>query len=136
MSKLYLYGGVAVALLLAIVVNVYTDHRHAEARYAAGVQDGRNAVLAEDARAAEKLAQQRDQLNAYSALATTGMSAFLGEKLPANEAASHASEDTIRIIYRDRPVPADLCSRPDGVQAELDKAVDAANAAATDHVQL
>lgn len=131
MSNLYRYGAVAIALLLAIVVNVYACHRQAEARYAAGVKDGRAAVLADDARAAAQLYQQRDQLAAYSALATGTLQQTLDTQLPAIQAATHDTAETIRTVYRDRPVPADACSRPDGVQQALDASVRRANAAAS-----
>lgn len=109
---------------------------YGDARYAAGKADCQHAALAAAASAAVDMAKQHDQLEAASAQATTTMSQSLGTKLPANEAQSHASEAFIRVIYRDRPVPVELCSRPAGVQDELDKAVDAANVAATDHIQL
>lgn len=136
MSRLYLFAGVALAVVLLIAGALMERHHYGDTRYAAGETAGRNAVLADDARTAADLQRQRDQLDQFSALATTSLNQFLGEKLPANEAQSHASEEAIRIIYRDRPVPADRCSRPAGVQDELDKAVDAANAAAAAHLQL
>lgn len=136
MSRLSLYAAIVAGLALLIAGAMIERTHYGATRYAAGETAGRNAVLADDARAAASLQQQHDQLEQFSALATTGMNQFLGDKLPANEAQSHASEESIRIIYRDRAVPAELCSRPDGVQDELDKAVDAANAAAAAHVQL
>lgn len=136
MSRLYVYAAIVAALLLLIAATLVERHRYGDARYAAGEQAGRNAVLADDARAAAELQRQHDQLEQFSALTTTSLHQFLGEKLPANEAQSHASKEAIRIIYRDRPVPADRCSRPAGVQDQLDQAVDAANAAATAHPQL
>jgi len=136
MSRLYVYAGLALAIVLLIAGALVERQHYGAARYAAGETAGRNAVLADDARAAADLQRQHDQLEQFSALATTSLNQFLGEKLPANEAQSHASEEAIRIIYRDRPVPADRCSRPAGVQDQLDQAVDAANAAAAAHLQL
>lgn len=136
MSRVYAIAGLALAIVLLIAGALVERHRYGDARYAAGETAGRNAVLADDARAAADLQRQRDQLDQFSALATTSLNQFLGEKLPANEAQSHASEEAIRVIYRDRPVPADRCSRPAGVQDQLDQAVDAANAAAAAHLQL
>lgn len=136
MSRLYVYAGLALAIVLLIAGALVERQHYGAARYAAGETSGRNAVLADDARAAADLQRQHDQLEQFSALATTSLNQFLGEKLPANEAQSHASEEAIRIIYRDRPVPADRCSRPAGVQDQLDQAVDAANAAAAAHLQL
>lgn len=126
------------ALVILVGLVVWCWHRidaYGAARYAAGETAGRNAVLADDARAAAALQAQHDRLEQFSALTTTAMNRFLGDKLPENEAQSHASEEAIRVIYRDRPGAAELCSRPDGVQAELDQAIAAANAAAAD-VQL
>lgn len=136
MNRLYVAAAMAV-LLIALIAGVLLERSHYGAtRYAAGEQAGRNAVLAEQAPAMEKLQQQRDQREQSSALATGTLSQTLGEKLPAIEAQSHASEDTIRIIYRDRPGAADQCVRPAGVQEQLDQAVAGANAAATAHGQL
>lgn len=127
-------AAIALALLTAAVL--LERHHYGSTRYAAGETAGRNAVLADDARAAQQLQRQRDQLDQFSVLANAAMHAFLGNELPANEAQSHASEESIRVIYRDRTVPAEQCSRPDGVQAQLDQAVDTVNSAATTHVQL
>lgn len=136
MSRVYAIAGLALAIVLLIAGALVERNHYGDARYAAGETAGRNAVLADDARAAANLQRQRDQLDQFSALATTSLNQFLGEKLPANEAQSHASEEAIRVIYRDRPMPADRCSRPAGVQDQLDEAVDAANAAAAAHLQL
>jgi len=136
MSRLYTFALIALASLLLLACVLLDRQHYGSARYAAGETAGRNAVLADDARAAAQLQGQRDRLDQFSALASTALSQSLGETLPAIEAKSHASEEAIRIIYRDRPVPAERCSRPAGVQAELDQAIDAANAAATTHVQL
>jgi hypothetical protein len=136
MSRLYVFAGLALAIGLLVAGVLIERHHYGDLRYAAGETAGRNAVLADDARAAAQLQGQRDRLDQFSALASTALSQSLGETLPAIEAKSHASEEAIRIIYRDRPVPAERCSRPAGVQAELDQAIDAANAAATTHVQL
>lgn len=135
MTRLYTFGAVAVVLIL-LALGLYAERQHyGSTQYAAGETAGRNAVLADDAAAAAKAQQHHEQLEQSSADATAWMNEFLRTQLPANEAKSHASEESIRVIYRDRPVPADVCSRPAGVQEELDQAVDAANAAAT-HVQL
>jgi hypothetical protein len=136
MSRLYVYAGLALAIVLLVAGVLLERHHYGDKRYAAGETAGRNAVLADDARAAVQLQAQRDQLDQFSALASTALSQTLGETLPAIEAKSHASEEAIRVIYRDRPVPAERCSRPAGVQAELDQAVDAANAVTATHVQL
>jgi predicted lysophospholipase L1 biosynthesis ABC-type transport system permease subunit len=119
-----------IALTLALAV--IAVQRYAAQRYATGVQDGRNAVLADDARAAAQAQQVRDQLTAWSAAAGAALQSTLGTQLPTIQGQTHDTLDTIRTIYRDRPVVGgDRCSRPDGVQTQLDAAVDRANAAVT-----
>ncbi|MBN8922336.1 MAG: hypothetical protein BGP10_12480 [Rhodanobacter sp. 68-29] len=136
MTRLYLYAAIALVMALLIAGAVIERAHYGATRYAAGEMAGRDAVLADDARAAAQLQQQRAQLDQFSAVAGTALHSFLGKQLPAIEAQSHASVESIRTIYRDRPVPADQCARPAGVQAELDQAVDAANAAAASDVHL
>lgn len=127
---IYKYGAVALLVLLLAVAAVVSIGRYGAHRYAAGEQAGRNAVLADDARAAAQLQQQREQLDQFSALATTQLAHTLATDLPAVEASTHDTVETIRTVYRDRPVPVDRCTRPDGVQKQLDTAVARANAAA------
>jgi predicted lysophospholipase L1 biosynthesis ABC-type transport system permease subunit len=118
-------------IALTLAVAVIAAQRYATQRYAAGVQDGRNAILADDARAAAQAQQVRDQLAAWSAAAGAALQSTLGTQLPTLQGQTHDTLDTIRTIYRDRPVVGDRCSRPDGVQTQLDAAVDRANAAVT-----
>jgi hypothetical protein len=122
---------IAAGLLLVLIAGAAVGVQlWSSARYNAGVQAGRDAVLADDGRAAAQLYQQHAQLDEFSAVATAALSQTLSTQLPAIQAAANATAVTIRTIYRDRPVPADLCSRPDGVQQALDAAVQRANAAA------
>lgn len=129
-SRLYLYGGLLLAIALLAAGALLWLHHYGDGRYAAGVQDGRNAVLASDARAAQQLQAQRTALDKFGALATSALNQQLGTTLPAIEGQTHATVETIRTIYRDRPA-GDLCARPAGVQQQLDQAVDRANAAIT-----
>jgi hypothetical protein len=131
MSLIQGYALRFLALGLVIALAVIAAERHAVQRYAEGVQDGRNAVLADDARAAQQAQQAHNQLAAWSAAAGTALQSKLGTQLPTIQGQTHDTIDTIRTIYRDRPVPGDRCSRPDGVQAQLDAAIDRANAAVT-----
>lgn len=113
-----------VAVALALVV-----WRYGEARYDAGVADCREAVAAADAKASEAArAEERRQSDA-SAAATRAKDERLNEKLPAIKNRTHEATERIRIVYRDRPVPAE-CKRPDGVREELEAARRRANAAA------
>jgi hypothetical protein len=116
-------------VLLVIAAGVWAFraiHSYGERQFTAG----QNAVLASDARAAAQLQTQHDQLNAFSALATSALNQHLGTQLPAIQAHTNDTVETIRTVYRDRPVSDPACSRPAGVQASLDAAVDRANSAA------
>lgn len=119
-----------IALLLLAIGALAGLHFYGAARYHAGVTAGRDGVLASDARAAASLWQQHAAIEQFSALATDGLQHDLGQQLPAIQGHTHDTVETIRTIYRDRPVPAVACSRPDGVQQALDQAVQRANAAA------
>jgi hypothetical protein len=126
MNPLYKIGAIAlvvIALMLGIAVAI---HHYGDTRFEAG----RNDVLASDARAATQLQQQHDQLNTFSALATTTLNQNLGTQLPAIQAHTNDAIETIRTVYRDRPVADVACSRPASVQTSLDAAIDRANGAA------
>jgi hypothetical protein len=123
-----IYAYLAALLLLSLLagsVALYIHH-YGVTRFEAG----RNDVLASDARASAQLQQQRDQLNTFSALATTTLNQNLGTQLPAIQAKTNDTIETIRTVYRDRPVADVACSRPASVQTSLDAAIDRANAAA------
>lgn len=124
---------VAMAIIYAAIASVGAIHAYGDRRE----QAGRDAVLASDARAAQQLQAQHAALEHFSALAGTALQQNLGKQLPAIEATTHDTQETIRVIYRDRPVPADpvaACSRPGSVQQALDAAVQRANAAADGHL--
>lgn len=126
MNPLYKFGAIAllvIGLLIAVFVKI---HSYGDARFEAG----RNDVLASDARAAAQRQQQYDQLNTFSMLATSKLNQNLGIQLPAIQAKTNDTVETIRTVYRDRPVADPACSRPASVQTSLDAAIDRANAAA------
>ncbi len=122
---------VVVAAVLAVEA-IGAIHSYGQRQY----QSGRNDVLASDARTAAQLQQQHDQLTAFSALATSTLYHQLGTQLPAIQAHTNDVVETIRTVYRDRPVADPACSRPVGVQTSLDAAVDRANAAAGGQLRL
>lgn len=125
------YGRILTALaLLAIVVLICVAVAHyGERRFAAGVEAGRNAVLADDGRAQQQVHQAQEALQSLSAAAGAHLHQSLATTLPAIQGQAHDTVETIRTIYRDRPVPVDGCGRPAGVQEQLDAAVQRANAA-------
>lgn len=121
---------IGAGLLLTLIVGAVLWEQHRiHASYAAGVTDGRNAVIAEDAVAAASAKVQQDIRDAASAQAGGVLQHALATQLPAIQAKTHDTAESIRIVYRDRPGPADACTRPDGVQQALDAAVRRANAA-------
>lgn len=132
MNTIKTYGRLIgiVVVVLAVVAGCYAIAHYGSARYAAGLRDGRNAVFNDDAREAEKAREAHDALDAYSAAAGAKLQQQIDNVLPTLQGQTHDSVETIRTIYRDRPVRADECSRPDGVQTQLDAAVERANAAA------
>lgn len=133
MRSLYLYAGIAVLTSAAIGAAGIGVAHYGAGRYEAG----RAVVLADDARAAEKLHEQHNRLTALSAFTGLELQHQLNAMLPAIQGQTHDAVETIRTVYRDRPVPDDAsatCSRPDRVQQVLDQAVDRANAAASGHL--
>lgn len=134
MKTLYLYLAAALALVALIGSAVMGVHHYGAARYTAGVDDGRAAVMSDNAAAAANLYAQHDALERFSSLAGSALATTLATDLPAIEGQAHDTVETIRTIYRDRPVPADTCTRPDSVQQALNAAVQRANATA--HSQL
>lgn len=134
MNKLYLYAAISILLLALAAAAIFGVHHYGTTRYNAGVTAGRDRVLADDARAAAKLYAQHDALERFSSLATSALASTLDAQLPAIEGQTHDTVGTIRTIYRDRPVLADSCTRPDSVQQALDAAVQRANTTA--HSQL
>lgn len=122
---------IEIIVLLVLAISALAGvHFYGAARYHAGYAAGHDSVVASDAAAATSLWQQHAALDQFSAFATEGLQHDLGTQLPAIQGQTHDTVETIRTIYRDRPVPAVACSRPDGVQQALDAAVQRANAAA------
>ncbi len=114
--KPYLYA----ALIALFAVGVWYNGR---SRYL----DGQASVKAELAQAyadQAKVQAERDKLAAQIA-------AVSKEQLAKDKAAAEATADAIRKairdIYKDHPLPGN-CVRPPGVQEQLDKARDSANA--------
>lgn len=95
-------------------------------------QAGRNAVIAENADASAQATRAADQHAAAAASAGVALHAKLDTVLPRIEATTHAATEKVRTIYLAQPADSRACVRPAGVQAELDAALRAANAAA-DH---
>jgi len=126
MNPLYKIGAIALVIIALMLGIAAAIHHYGDTRFEAG----RNDVLASDARAAAQLQQQHDQFTTFSALATTTLNQNLGTQLPAIQAHTNDTVETIRTVYRDRPVADPACSRPASVQTSLDAAIDRANAAA------
>jgi hypothetical protein len=127
MKSIYVYAGAVLAAIALVALGVAEVREYGEERF----KDGRNAVLASDARDAAKLQADRDALEHFSALATDTLAITLGTQLPAIQGKTHDTIETIRTVYRDRPASDVDCSRPDGVQAALNEAVDRANQTAS-----
>jgi hypothetical protein len=130
MKSIYRYAGVALAAIGLVTLGAIAVRHYGNGRF----EDGRNAVLADDARAAVQRQTDRDALDRYSALATGTLTTALGTQLPAIQGQTHDTLETIRTVYRDRPAADVACARPDGVQTALNAAVERANQAA--HGQL
>lgn len=122
-------AGAVVAIALALWLS---HHLGYTAGYAAGV----NAVNAADAGASQQARAVADQHQSAAADAGQAMQAHLDITLPAIEVRSDDTRTAIHTIYLAQPAAvAAECRRPDGVQAELDEAVDRANAAARGDVR-
>ena len=114
-----LAGLVVLALLVVAYQFVYQRGYHAMQLKCA----------AEATEALAHAAERQAERDAASAAATTATETRLAESLPAIEETTHEATERIRIVSRDRPVPAD-CQRPPDVLRELEAARDRANAAA------
>lgn len=85
--------------------------------------------------AAEKLAaiaeaqQRAEKAEQAAGLAEAALAAYLSLQQAEIEAARNDSIETVRTIYKDRPVPAG-CERPEPVRRLLQERIDQANAAA------
>jgi hypothetical protein len=127
MKIIYVYAGVALAAITLVAYGAALVHGYSEGRF----QDGRNDVLASDARDAAKLQADRDALDHFSTLATDTLANTLGIQLPTIQGKTNDTIETIRTFYRDRPASDVACSRPAGVQTALNEAVTRANQAAS-----
>ncbi len=130
MNPLYKIGAIALVVIGLLVAAGVKIHSYGDSRFEAG----RNDVLTSDAHAAAELQTHHDALEQWSAMATTTLNQNLGTQLPAIQASTNDTIETIRTVYRDRPVADPACSRPASVQTSLDAAIDRANTAA--HGQL
>jgi hypothetical protein len=119
MTRIY----IALALIAATLAGAWFV-------YSEGKAAGRAECEAAHALAADAAAKEIDRRDAAGAEASTTMLEYLRANLPPIQEKSQNAIERVRTIYRDRPVPAVSCVRPDGVQAELDAARDRANAAA------
>ena len=114
---------IAVAATLAVIgYAAWQIDRKAYARgYAAA-----EAVHAKAAAKAQAATDLRDQRTAE---ARTSMLDYLAAEKPAIEIRTHDTITKVRTVYRDHPIPAGACVRPERVQAELDAARERANRA-------
>lgn len=117
MTRIYVY----VALLASVLALLgYGAHKTYQAGYAAS--EAKHAV------AATKAADEVSRREQASAEASGSMLDYLAANLPQVETKTHEAIERVRIVYRDRPVPA-VCEWPDSVLSELNQARDRANAA-------
>lgn len=122
--KGYLIAAAIVLVALALWLSHHTG-------YTAGYTAGTNAVQAADAKGAVQAGAITDQRQTDAAGAGTALQTQIQLTIPAIEVQADDSQHRIRTIYLAQPAAAAAeCRRPDGVQAELDAAVDRANAAA------
>ncbi|MGN6234982.1 hypothetical protein [Dyella sp.] len=99
--------------------------------YSAGYTAGTNAVQAADAKGAHQADATTDQHQTAAANAGNALQTQIQLTIPAIEVHTDDSKRRIRTLYLAQPAAAAAeCRRPDSVQAELDTAVDRANAAA------
>jgi hypothetical protein len=117
--RIYAYIA-ALAAVLGVVWFVYDQ----------GEKAGRNACETEHTNAANTAQKEIDRREVASSDASESMLDYLRANLPPIEVQANEAVERVRTIYRDRPVPAGSCVRPDGVQGELDAARERANTAA------
>lgn len=117
-----LWAYLAVALVAGYIPLGYLAYQKgqqvAQAQYAAE----KLAAIAEVQKRAEKAEQA-------AGLAEAALTAYLSRHQAEIEAARNDSIETVRTIYKDRPVPAG-CERPEPVRRLLQERIDQANAAA------
>ncbi len=126
------WRAILAALLLVVLAieAIGAVHDYGQRQY----QAGRNAVIAEDAIAAAQARLDADTRAGVAAQAGIDMHASLDIALPKIEVNTHAAVDRIQTVYLSLPAGSPACVRPPGVQAELDAALRAANAAANGHL--
>lgn len=127
--KGYLYAGIAIALLIVGALAVFGIEHWGTGRYNAGVDAGRDQVIAGNAAALAQYRDGQDALQAYAAAAGQKLNQSLASALPTIQGNTHATVETIRTVYVQTPAAPGSCGRPAGVQQALDDAVDRANAA-------
>lgn len=86
-------------------------------------------AIAQKAVNQDKTAAETNRRDEASAQARTTILDYLAS-IPKTEARSNDAAERVRVIYRDTPAKC-VPDRPDGVQAELEQARAAANAAAS-----
>lgn len=118
----YVYAGLAVAALALVAYAAHSVHE-------AGKEAGKAACLQERANVAAKTAVEVDRRDVASASASDTMLSYLAANMPPIELKTHEAAERVRTVYRDRSVPVG-CTRPAGVQDELDAARARVNAAA------
>lgn len=99
--------------------------------YTDGYTAGSNAVQAADAKGAAQAGAVTGQRQTDAASAGAQLQTDIQLTIPAIEVHTDDSQRRIHMLYVAQPAAAAAeCRRPDSVQAELDAAVDRANAAA------
>lgn len=121
--------GYLIAAGIALVALALWLSHHAG--YEAGYTAGSNAVQAADAKGAAVTGAVTDQRQTDAAGAGAQLQTDIQLTIPAIEVHTDDSQRRIHMLYVAQPAAAAAeCRRPDSVQAELDAAVDRANAAA------
>ena len=120
--------GAAAVLVAAIVWAVVAhDKRIATSNFTAGY----NKRVAQEVVTTAKAKAAADKLDKAGSQITTDFHAKIAAEIPQIEDTTNARAEQVKIIYRDRQLPAGACIRPAGVVRQLDAARAAANAAAT-----
>lgn len=116
-------------LLLAAILALIGTHWYA---YSAGESRERDRNTASASVQKDKTAELIDQRDQRSATNNTSMIDWLAANIPPIQVKADESAERIRTVYRDRVVTVGAeCSRPAGVQVELDAARARANSTGT-----
>jgi len=113
------YIGLALAILGALGI-LWVRH--------AWVEEGKALCEAEHTKAAAKAQAEQDRRTVASSDATTSMLDYLARNLPPIETTTHEAIERVRVVYRDRPMPA-VCELDSRVRDELEAARVRANTA-------